>query len=160
MSSGANDLRVVTIPIDPAGIDDQWRVLQDKVVVHGSVIGGDEHAVLPCQRFLADRRVLKIELVFTHAGKTRHVRIGVGQHGALLAQVFHHLDRQGFPHVVHVLLVGDAEDQDAAAVDSLAACIERVGEFTQHPFRHAAVDLTGELDERVLSPYSRAFQVR
>ncbi len=78
--------------------------------------------------------------------------IAVAQVGALVAQQLHHCHRGRLAHVVDVLLVGDAEDQDLATAYGLAAVVEGVGELGDDPARHVGVDLAGELDEAGVEP--------
>jgi hypothetical protein len=82
----------------------------------------------------------------------RDVRVGILHPGALRLQALEQLHGGGFAHVVHVLLVGDAQDQDPCAAHRLAAAVERLRELLHHVVRHGVVDLAGQLDEARVHP--------
>ena len=61
-----------------------------------------------------------------------------------------------FAVVVHVGFVGEAEDQDATALEGAAAVVERLGDAMHDVFGHGGVDLAGQLDEaRVFTVLAR-----
>ena len=77
----------------------------------------------------------------------REVGIAVVDVRALVLQELDELVRRRLAVVIDVLLVGEAEHEDAGALDALAGVVERVGHLADDVPRHAGVDLAGQFDE-------------
>ena len=75
------------------------------------------------------------------------MRVGVGDLGAARAQQLDQLERRGLAQVADVLLVGDADEVDAAALDGALVRVQRPDDLLEAEGRHVLVDLPGELDE-------------
>ena len=58
-----------------------------------------------------------------------------------------HLEARRLAGVVHVRLVGHAEQQQARALDRQAGVVERVAHLLHHVERHVGVDLVRRLDQ-------------
>ena len=82
-----------------------------------------------------------------HRGQHGDVRVVVFDHGPLLQQELHQLEAGRLAGVVHVLLVGHAQQGDLAPLDRLAAVVEGVGDLADDIRGHRRVDLAGQLDE-------------
>src|SRR2546422_688953 len=97
-----------------AGINHQLRSFDDRGVVVAAVVSGNHHAVVAGQHLgrQLDRAHPRV-VVVAHLVQLREVGIVVLHLGAALAQQLHDLQRGRFPQVVHVLLVGHAQHQDA-----------------------------------------------
>src|SRR5512133_2409007 len=67
--------------------------------------------------------------------------------GAALLEKPDHIERRAFTDVVDVLLVGDTNHDDPAAIHGLPIVVERDGDLFDDERRHLAVDLTREVDE-------------
>ena len=73
---------------------------------------------------------------------------------ALLEQIQEDVAR-GLAVVVHVGLVGQAEDEDLAALDRLAVVVERLRDAVHDMLRHGGIDFARQLDEaRVLAVFA------
>ena len=64
-----------------------------------------------------------------------------------LQEQLHQLEAGRLAGVVHVLLVGHAQQRDLAPLDRLAAVVEGVGDLADDVGGHRRVDLAGQLDE-------------
>ena len=102
-------------------------MLADQLVVKAVVIGGQQDAVVCGQRFGSQRHAGQFEMMLAHFREHRYVRVAVADVGAQIAQFFHQEHRRAFTHVVDVLLVGDTQHHDLAAVDRLLALVQCCG---------------------------------
>ena len=119
----------------------------DKLVVEIRVIRQKHHAVIAGEGFGRELHRFQIEAMLAHPWEDRNIRIRIVENGAARAQDLHDEHGGGLAHVVNVALVGNAERQDAAALDGATALVQRVGDLGHHPLGHLAVDLAGKLDE-------------
>ena len=67
---------------------------------------------------------------------------------ATVFEKLHQLERWALPHVVDIFLVGDAQDENPCAIQSLAETpVELVSQPRNHILRHCCIDLAGKFDE-------------
>ena len=95
----------------------------------------------------ASRRAVERDRVSSCSGSSRHVRVGVGDLGALGAKQLDQLQRRRLAQVAHVLLVGDAHEVHPAAAHGALRSVQRARDLLEAEVRHVLVDLPGELDE-------------
>ena len=144
MSVGGCDL-VHCIP----GVDDEIGVVGDGLEIESGVVGGDDDGVLGGEGFRVEGQGGGAGPVHVLASRADDgdMRIVVGDSGAEFLEAIHEREGWRFTHVVDVGLVGETEQQDAAAVDGLGARVECLHGALDDVFRHGSVDLPGELDE-------------
>src|SRR5918994_7231380 len=92
------------------------------------------------------RQLHRPELVPVFA-KARHVRVEVGDLGALSFEQPDDVERGAFTYVFDVTLVGDTQHQDGSALNGLTLAIECFGKLPHPEERHLGVELAREIDE-------------
>ena len=80
-------------------------------------------------------------------GQLRHERIVVDHVGTIGGEKPDDVQGRGFPDIVDVPFVRDAEHQDAGAVHGLLTGVQGGPDFAHHELGHLGVDLRSELDE-------------
>src|SRR5207245_1904799 len=79
--------------------------------------------------------------------QARHVRIVVIDLCAFAEERLEQLEAGRLARIIHVFLVGHAEESDLAPFDRLGALVERIGDFGNHERGHGGVDLARQLNE-------------
>lgn len=130
-----------------ARIDDERGVLRDPSVIVGGMIGDDHDRVHGFQQLRGEGHGGHVEGVLPDLGDLEDVGIIVKDLGPLFAEVLYDFKGGGFPHVVDILLVGNAQDKNLGALEAFPAGIQGIVEAADHVGRHVGVDLAGELDE-------------
>src|SRR3546814_12131971 len=87
--------------------------------------GRDEHAVITGDRFGRQRDAVEREAMLAHLREAREIGIAIVDMRAESLEPLHQQHRGRLAHIVDILLVCDAENEDAAAVQRLAASVER-----------------------------------
>ena len=114
-----------------ARIDHQPGVFDDPIPVVHRMVGDHDDRVLGGQQVGRQVAARPPQVrVAAHHGQFGNVWIMVGYRRSFLLQQVHQLERRRLARVVHVLLVGHAQQQHPAALDRLAAVVERVAEAT------------------------------
>ena len=86
-----NDVPAVTLNAGQsvASVDDELRVVGDHLPIVGVVVRYDDNAIVFLQGFETERDASKAEIVATHLGRSRDVRIVVGDLRAQTRQPVH-----------------------------------------------------------------------
>ena len=106
------------------------------------MVGDDRGAIgIPGQGLRLGLQLRAIQL------KLRHIRIAVGQPGAAPFQQQHDIQGGGFPEILDVLFIGDAQDVDVRSLHRLADVVERILDLVHHEVGHLAVNIARQLDE-------------
>src|SRR5687767_10526843 len=129
-----------------AGVYYEGGMLRDPIIVVLGVVGGDYHHVGRGEGLFSEGAAFNGRLVLGYLERG-DVGIVVGHLGAFLTQEVDDVYSGGLAHVLHVALVGDAEDEDAAAAQGLGVVIQRIGHEIEDVDGHLGVDLGGKLDE-------------
>jgi len=112
------------------------------------MVGDDHDAVLRPEQggrhFLAVHRQVR---VMPHPGQFGNVRVVVADPRPFPDQQFHDLEAGRLARVVHVFLVGHAQEQELAALDGLAPVVAGVGDPLDDVRGQGAIDLAGQLEE-------------
>ena len=134
-------------------VEDHATVLHDKVVVICGVVCRDEDTVLARQETQALRADYR-----TRASRDSGAFSGAlareGHCSSTTAPRFNNSfisSNEGLStRVVHVLLVGGAENTNLAPFNRLARVIQKLGQLADHVVRHMRVDFPGKFDEASL----------
>jgi len=108
------------------------------------VIRDDDRRVARCEQIR--RQGLRFE-VSALERQPRYERVVVCDLGALPAQKFDDVERRTLADIADARLVGDAQQQDAAAVQRKSMPVERLRNAIHDVARHLRVHLGGEFDE-------------
>jgi hypothetical protein len=90
------------------GVNDKLRLADDLGVVVFGMIRDDKHAVVLMQ--IVEQHTFHFEVVFAAFANLGEVWVVVTDQGASLPQSLNDSERWGFPEVVYVLLVRNAQD--------------------------------------------------
>jgi hypothetical protein len=128
---------------DVAGVDDELGLAGHALVVEAVVVGDDDHRVVVGEG-AAGVDALEVDAVLVDLGG---VGVGVRDPGAALVEARDDVEGGRLADVGDVLLVGDAGDQHAGAVQRLLPVVERVDDAADDVLGHGAVHLVRQVDE-------------
>ena len=115
--SAADDVSRVDSFGSVAGVDDEFRLLDDGLVVVAGVVGDDEDGVVLGE--IVERRAGHVEVVVAAVAHGGEVGVVVGDDGALFAQQLDDGERGRLAQVVDVALVGQAQHQNLRTLERL-----------------------------------------
>jgi len=141
-----------------AGVDHERGVLADQGVVHVAVVRGDQHRVERGQALGRQGHGLHVVLVGPYPGHGGDERVVVLDRRPVMLQQLDQPQRGRLADVVHVLLVGQAQQQDLAPLETLAAVVQGQHQLVDHVLGMAVLTSPASSMNRVGISYSRAFQ--
>src|SRR5436309_1910809 len=129
---------------DVTRIDGSASMPLDELIIDRAVVGDDHDAVGAAQNIGVEGHGREGNAVLF---QRRHVGIVVGNLRTPLLQQPDHVQRGTLADVVDVLLVGDADQQHAAAAHRFTLLVQRVDNLPHPELGHLGIQLAGKLDE-------------
>src|SRR5690606_3597624 len=107
-------------------VDQHVCMTLEQLMIECAMVCGQYHGIEAANVFCCHWLTAQLEVVFSHFREYGHMRIAVRDDAAFGFNELHQLDRGGLTHVIHVLLIGNAQYQNAAALQGFTIFIEAI----------------------------------